>query len=475
MIKKVKAYVKEHGVLEAFDKIVVGVSGGADSICLLLILLEIKRTLPIELICVHVHHGIRKEEADRDASYVEKFCKDRDVTFFEKRYDVRKIAKEERISEEEAGRNIRYALFHQIKERFSYNKIAVAHNKGDQVETILFNLCRGAGVSGLKGIEPVSGDIIRPLLSCSRTEIEDYLSSHKINWCTDSTNLTNDYMRNRIRRGLIPFLESEVNPMAAEHIWMTGSHLREVNDYLTKQGEEAYNKLAVAKEGNIYISIKDLKKEDIIIQKMIIRKCIETLSFSLKNISANHVNSILALVNNEVGKYVVLPYGIKGIREYERLLITNKEEDRKEEFEPILIIVDELKEYSLKNEKWSLKVNLTTSTAENELKKYEKNPSNGYTKWFDYDKIKGKLLLRTRKEGDYFEINENGGRKKLKSFFIDCKIPQNERDEILLLADGSHIIWIVGYRISEGYKITENTSRILKVQIDGGSKNVTQH
>ncbi|NLZ80241.1 MAG: tRNA lysidine(34) synthetase TilS [Clostridiales bacterium] len=468
MIKKVKAYVAEHTLLEAFDKIVVGVSGGADSICLLLILLEIRKILPLGLICVHVHHGMRGDEADRDASFVENFCKEREITFFEQRYDVRKYAEKEKISEEEAGRNLRYAFFHQIKERFNYNKIAVAHNKGDQVETILFNLCRGAGVVGLKGIEPVSGDIIRPLLSCSRKEIENYLSFQGINWCTDSTNLSNEYMRNKIRLELIPFLESEINPMSVEHIWAAGTHLQEVNHYLTRQCEVAYNKLAIAIGGKISISVIDLKKEDILIQKMVIRKGIEVLSLSLKNITSKHIDHVLELVNNTVGKYVMLPYGIRGIRDYESLVIEKWAEKNEEYFQAVSIVLGESEEYYLKDEKGRLTVSLITSKDATMLKEYEKKPQNSYTKWFDYDKIKDKLLLRTRKEGDYLEINENGGRKKLKRFFIDKKIPLNERDNILLLADGSHIVWIIGYRISEEYKITENTSRILKVQLDGG-------
>lgn len=468
MLKKVKAYITEHSMLEAFDKIVVGVSGGADSICLLLVLLEIRKILPLELLCVHVHHGIRNEEADRDAFFVENFCKDRDIAFLGQRHDVKKIAEKEKISEEEAGRNLRYALFYQIKEKFSYDKIAVAHNKGDQVETILFNLCRGAGVAGLKGIEPVAGDIIRPLLSCSRKEIEDYLSFQEINWCIDSTNLTKEYTRNKIRLELIPFLEQEINSMSSEHIWTTATHLQEVHEYLGKQGDAAYHKLAISKGANICIPVKELKKEDALLQKMIIRKGIETLSFSLKNITAKHVDSILDLINKRVGKYVMLPYGIRGIRDYEDIVIEKWGEKKEEVFQPVSIEIGEFKEYDLKNEKTRLIVELVTSQEEIALKEYEKSPLNTYTKWFDYDKIKGKLLLRTRREGDYLEINENGGRKKLKKFFIDNKIPQMERDKILLLADGSHVLWIIGYRISEGYKITENSKRILKVQLDGG-------
>lgn len=468
MVKKVKAYIAEYNMLEAFDKIVIGVSGGADSICLLLVLLEIKKTIPLELLCVHVHHGMRGEEADRDASFVENLCNKLEVKFIEQRYDVRKIAKEEKTSEEEAGRNLRYTLFHQIKEKFSYNKIAVAHNKGDQVETILFNLCRGAGVVGLKGIEPVSGDIIRPLLFCSRQGIEDYLTLNEVQWCTDSTNLTNIYMRNKIRHELIPFLEREVNPMSVENIWAAGNHLKEVNDYITKQYQVAYNKIVLLKNNKIYIPIEELEKEDILIRKFIIRKSIEVLSLGLKDITAKHVNNVLGLVDNMVGKYTMLPYEIRGTRDYENLVIEKWNKKEQEEFKPILIEMENVYEFYLNDKKEILNVNLEIPDEMNNLKEYEKKQQNGYTKCFDYDKIQGKLLLRTRRDGDFLEINENGGRKKLKRFFIDNKIPQNQRDKILLLTDDNHVIWVVGYRISEGYKITKNTSRIMKVQLDGG-------
>ena len=210
MIEKVRKYIKQYDMLMPGDTVVAGVSGGADSLCLLFMLKEFAKEMPLQLAVVHVNHGIR-EEATEDAAYVKQICEELDVPFFLKEADVEGIAKSQGISTEEAGRNVRYEAFSEVLgEHFTAGKIAVAHNANDRAETMLFHLFRGTGLTGLSGIKPVRGQIIRPLLCLSREEIEQYLVKKEIAFCIDRTNNEDTYTRNKIRHHILPFAEENI-------------------------------------------------------------------------------------------------------------------------------------------------------------------------------------------------------------------------------------------------------------------------
>lgn len=469
MLKTVQTYMHEHNMISAGDRVVVGVSGGADSVCLFHVLLKIAPSYKLTLFVVHVNHGIRGEEADGDEAYVKEICNKNGVTFIAVKANVPKIASLEGLSEEEAGRKVRYEAFYDCCKKHECNKIAIAHNRNDNAETILFHLFRGSGIKGLTGIRATRENIIRPLLCISRIEIENYLEQNQISYRTDSTNLTLDYSRNKIRHHIIRFAQEEINSKVIEHIVNAAHQLKEIDQYLEKNVKTSYEKVVIIKGNQVayQIGIESLKQEDVVIQKGIIRMVFQQLAHQLKDVDALHVDLVLALAEKEVGKFLNLPYGILAVKGYQEITMSVSKIQQKDISESC----NELKHMIRVPEDYYIpQINQTLHT---KLFNYKKNmiiPQNGCTKWFDYDKIKNTVLIRTRNEGDFIQIDSKGSRKKLKSLFIDDKIPREKRDLLPLLADGEHIMWVIGGRISEAYKVSEETKVILEISIDGGYK-----
>lgn len=463
MISKVLEFVKRNKILEYGDSVILGVSGGADSICMLYILCRIQNILGLTLNVVHVNHHIRGEEAQRDADFVKDTCRKLGVSCVQIDADVPDIAKKNAVSEEEAGRQVRYQAFYEMAAKMEAGKIAVAHNLNDNSETVLFNLFRGTGIKGLTGIPVTREKIIRPLLCCTRQEIENYLSSENIPFCNDSTNITTEYSRNKIRLELLPYIKENINQKAEYNIVNAAENLGEISDFLDKEAKKAYDEYV---KDNIFL--KDGFRLHPALQNQIIRMMIEKQAGRLKDITRAHIISVRNLENMSVSKSVNLPYNLIAARTYNGISIKTKDiKERKKLAENILLKNgrthnDEKIEISIQlSEEVSVKFFIETLTKTNDfnMKNMEELV---YTKWLDYDKIQG-LALRNRQEGDYIIIDDKGSRKKLKDYFINEKIPRDKRDEILLLADGNHVVWIVGYRISSYYKITDSTSHIIKI------------
>lgn len=467
MINKVRSYVLEHKMLSLGDRIVIGVSGGADSVCLFDVLIKLSNEYDLSLFVVHVNHGIRGEEAIIDQAFVENLCKKHNVLYSCVKKDVPAIAKKEGLSEEEAGRNVRYEVFNNFYIENKCTKIAVAHNKNDNAETFLFNLFRGSGITGLTGIPPVRDSIIRPLLCLEREEIELYLNKNHSPYRIDSTNLDQDYSRNKIRNKILTYGKKEINSGIIEHISNSASMLKEIETFVLNSVENAFRKnVNNEEEKKLSINIDEFNKLDIVIKRELVRKIIKHLTSSLKDIDSTHIELILDLSHRQVGKRLDIPYGIIVLKGYDNLVFRKtykgQKKHKEEEFNPINIQVP-----GRTSMPHSDKI-ITTK-----LKEYEKDmeiPKEGYTKWFDYDKINNTVLLRTRQIGDFLQINSQGNRKKLKTLFIDDKIPKENRDRVPLIADGSHVIWIIGGRISEKYKLTEESKTILEINIHGGYK-----
>ncbi len=462
MFSQVDKFIQQHHMLQMGDRIVVGVSGGADSICLLKVLMKLKRAYKLDLFVVHINHGLRGEEADRDQRYVEDFCKKIGITCITYKEDVVGYSKEHHCSLEEAGRILRYAAFEREYNERGCNKIAIAHNKNDLAETILFHMVRGTGLKGLVGIPPVRGPYIRPLLAVTRTDIEVYLMEEGISYCTDSTNLESDFTRNKVRLQVLPLL-NQINNQAVSHIAGIATRLSEVEEYLKKQTDILYNKI-VTKENGIYsVDIESLQREEPVLIKRILRQMIGNAAGRLKDIEEVHVLSVYELLEKGVGKQQNLPNGILAKCGYDRLEIGKMVEEHiftsSEAIKSLPMAIEVPGTYVIPELKW--KIDFT-------LMKYEKNlviPKNCCTKWFDYDTIKNTIFLRTRKPGDFMQINKNGGTKLLKDIFINDKTPKEQRNKIPLLCDGEHVIWITGSRISEGYKLSCESKKILVVNI----------
>ena len=484
--EKVFAYIKEHQMLQPGDRVVAGVSGGADSVCLLFLLLEWRREFPLDIAVVHVNHGIRPE-AGEDARYVEKLCGEHRIPFFLTEADVRQRSILEKCSEEEAGRRTRYEAFDKAAEEWGATKIAVAHNSNDRSETQLFHLFRGSGIRGLASILPVRGRIIRPILCLERWEIEDFLTQQGIFYCKDATNDEDDYTRNRIRHHILPYAEQNIARGCVAHMNQTAELLAETEEYLELQTAEAVNRCirSIKAPGSalqpdvssqaqeVHIAVEPFLALHPVIRKRLLYEEVKRLSPGQKDITYQHIQELLTLFTREGNRQICLPFGIRGRRQYEEVLLTVERTDR------------ELLEKTEVAEKYQPTLQLSpgqTGTVECEAgtveycvcdlaAAHEKNqevPTNQYTKWFDYDKIKKCPVIRTRKPGDYLTIADGRGgmiHKSLKSYLVDQKIPQAERDRLPILAEGEHVLWVVGYRISEYYKVTENTKRILKVQL----------
>ena len=450
ILEKVFSFVEKHHMLKSGDRVIAGVSGGADSVCLLLVLTELQKRMPLSIGVVHVNHGIRPE-AGEDARYVEELCREYEIPFYLVEKDVHREALILKCSEEEAGRRVRYDAFSRIAEEFGADRIAVAHNSNDQSETMLFHLFRGSGLKGLSGIPPVRERIIRPILCLERKEIEEYLSEREVSYCTDATNYEDGYTRNRIRHHILPYAEKEIVSGCVAHMAQTAQMLSETEDYLEEQTKEAIKTCVRETDGSYHIDVELLRKQHIVIQKRVLFTLTKNLSPHKKDISNIHIRDLMTLADREGNRMICLPCGITGRREYDRMILERKT------FEiPGRSDVLEGREI------------FRFTFLKNSFGKSKEVPQNEYTKWFDYDKIKGSLEIRTRRQGDYLTIADGRGgliHQSLKDYMINHKIPAGERDQIPVLAEGSHVVWLAGYRISEYYKIDENTQNILQVQL----------
>lgn len=482
MITKVKAYVNQFQMLKPGDTVLVTLSGGADSVCLFFLLKEIARESNIDIAAVHVNHMLRGDAALADEEFVRRLCEEEGVPCYIFQSPVHDISKKNGISLEEAGREVRYELFIKTAEKIGASKIALAHHQNDQAETMLFHLARGCGLTGLRGIKPVrcmeEYVIIRPLLCVTRLEIEQFLLKRKIPYCIDATNAENIYSRNLLRNEVIPRLEKHIGNKTVSHMAATADLLGEAEDYCRFMTSQSFHTVIKKEKSAFKMNIPLLQKEHPYLQKEITKRVLEECAGAKKDIERVHVQKVLALCEMQTGRRIDLPYGMQAFKEYEVLYIQKRENrDATGLQEPVKHTKLTLPGIGEKSE-----IVLDTLFDRNVLPFQESNilkiavfarekkvevPNNLYTKWFDYDKMKEYLCLRTRQVGDYYYCSSNASRK-LKSYFIDEKIPRNERDSIPLVADGSHILWIIGGRISHYYKVDKDTQYILEFKITGG-------
>ena len=310
--EKVLNTINKYNMIQSGDGIVIGVSGGPDSMTLLNILNNLKEKLNIKLYVAHINHSIRKE-ADEETEYVKDFCKKIDVEFFAKKVKVEEIAKELKMGTEEAGRNIRYEFFEEVAHKVGANKIATAHNLNDNAETVLMNITRGTSVSGLKGIDKVrDGKYIRPIIECSRAEIEDYCKEKNLNPRYDKSNNENIYTRNKIRNLLIPFLQKEFNPNIVEGINRLSQIAIEEEQFINKVVEKEYEKLQIAVDNNIILNLKEFNKLDYVIKSKLILYTISKVYGKTSGIEKKHIDDIIKLCDNNIGnKYLTPQKGIK--------------------------------------------------------------------------------------------------------------------------------------------------------------------
>ena len=314
--EKVLKTIQRYNMLQDGDKVVIGVSGGPDSMTLLNILNNLKEKLNINLYVAHINHMIRKE-ADEETEYVKDFCAKINVEFFAKKIRVEEEAKKQKIGTEEAGRNIRYKFLEEVAKKVGANKIATAHNSNDNAETVLMNIIRGTSVSGLKGIDKVrDGKFIRPIIECSRDEIEEYCKEQNLNPKYDKTNDENIYTRNKIRNMLIPFLKKEFNPNIVDGINRLSQIATEEEQFINKTVEKEYERLKIGadnrEENQVILDLKEFNKLDYVIKAKLILYTISKVYGSTNGIEKIHIDDIVKLCSNNIGnKYLTPKAGIK--------------------------------------------------------------------------------------------------------------------------------------------------------------------
>ena len=309
MKDKVIETIKKYELIQAKDKIVLGVSGGPDSITMLDILNEIKneKIIDFEICVAHINHMIRKE-AKLDELYVKNYCEEKNIDFYSKSIDVLKLANNNKTGTEEMGRIVRYKFFDEVLEKTGSNKVSIAHNKNDKAETMIMNILRGSGISGLKGIEPKRGKYIRPLIECERYEIENYCKEKNLNPRIDKTNFDNTYTRNKIRNIVIPYIKQEFNPNIINTLSRLSELVVEEDDYIENKVKKAYETLLIKEDKKeIILDLKKFNEEEKVIKSRIVLYTITRLLGNCQGIGKVHIEDIIKLCSNNIGNKFLTP------------------------------------------------------------------------------------------------------------------------------------------------------------------------
>lgn len=426
MLKKVIETIEKENLIEKKDKIVVAVSGGPDSVSMLHLLWSIRKTYDLTLYVCHLNHMLRGKDADDDALYVKELSDELDIKAYIFEEDIETFARENKMSFEEAARERRYALFETVKTETSSNKIAVAQNMNDQAETMLMRLFRGSGLEGLTSIKYTRDDIIRPLLNVSRDDIEAYCDVHQLKPRIDKTNYETDYTRNKIRLELIPYIKKHFNPKIVEGLYQTSQLLQSDLNFFDDYLDEIMSDMDINQ-----IPINKLPKHGAI-RNRLFRKMIEIHSGDLKGITFDLIGRLNSLVENRRHGSKILIKDITFEISYDDVIVYKN--DVHQRIDPM-----------------------------DDFKFLDKPCEKGELITIDKDKVVGQLKIRHRLPGDKFKPLGMKGHKKLKDYFIDIKLPANKRDDVLLLCDDEAIIWVVGYRMNDDYKITNKTTNRLTI------------
>ena len=519
MKQRVRKYMEEHGMIRPGDTLVAGVSGGADSLCLFLLLHDLAPEMGFRLHVVHVHHGLRLTAQD-DLEFVRNLCAKMDVPCTIVRADAAASAKEWGTGVEEAGRRLRYQAFRRTGEQLAEQnacrpereegqtgqgmddgsgsfRIAVAHHREDQAETVLFHLCRGTDLRGARGMLPVNGQIIRPLLRESRASIENYLTERGFTWQEDETNTDTGYTRNYIRREIMPRLEEGVHAAAAQRIARFAEACAEAEDCLAGLTDRALGRCSAAHtdmermllaDSHVctkVLSLDALRREDPYLQGRILYRCLTDSTLTGQDMGAVHVEALRGLCAGERDGQLSMPSRVTVIRSGGRLFFCREGDTagRSLQAHPAEQEITE-KIYPVSQEEYECCLRDFDGSMSS-------IPKNEYTKWFDYDKIGTFPVFRTRQPGDYMclysvgKIQPGGGAaeetpggcsnpaaspgnremicKKLARIMLDAKIPAGIRDRVVLPFAGHEALWIPGLRMGDSCKVTSSTTRILEI------------
>lgn len=482
--QKIRNMMKRCRMVSPGQRILAAVSGGADSVCLLAVLHALAPEFSFSLEAVHVEHGIRGEESLQDCAYVERLCGKLGVRLTVRHIHVPELARQSGRTEEEEARIQRYRIFEETAEQCGAQRVAVAHHLGDQAETVLWNLIRGSGLRGLRGILPVrplrdgqaaSPLVVRPLLETSREEIEQYLEACGLSYRTDRTNLDKTVTRNKIRHDILPDL-IKLNAQAPRHIAQAAEEAAEAEAYLERvTARAAEGCIHCQADGQPVLLLARWQKEEPFIRRRLLRECIRRASGngSLKDIGAVHVEALMGLACGGGEKSVRLPGGLTAVRSYGQIRFLSGAEALSGAVLPAAGAL--YAQDARPGERW-----VEVPFPGRQMVHYggycfslecgcagESGiciPKKRFTKWIAYatiaQKESQKLCFRTRRPGDVLVVRQDGSRKKLSDYLIDEKIPSSLRDRVVLLAIGSEVLWVAGMRISEKARVTPGSTYV---------------
>jgi tRNA(Ile)-lysidine synthase len=461
--QKILTFIQENSLAARREKLVVAVSGGADSVCLLYALAGLRQKLGISLHVAHLNHQLRDKESDADARYVAGLAKKLGIPATVAARDVKAYQQEHRLSLEEAAREVRYSFFAEVAKAAGTDKVAVGHTADDHVETLLLHIIRGSGTKGLRGLAPlntlnVSGrklTVIRPLLALSRAETVAYCRDRKLKPRLDATNLSTEPLRNKVRLRLLPELR-QYNPQINEALSRLSHTAADDLDFIEKEAQRLQNDVLQKEKGSVVINKKDFLALHPALQRQLLRSAVASLLGSLKDIESSHIEDVIEALPKPAGKVITLPFGLNFTIEYDRYILAKASTS--------------LCPYPTLKSKVALKIPGKTTfsgwTVNATIEKGAKRggEANDFTACFDLDHAGNNLIVRSRLAGDRFQPLGLKQPKKLNVFMIDARIPQSWRRNIPLVVNGEEIIWVVGYRIDERYKVRSDTKNILRLE-----------
>ncbi len=468
--QRVLGFIREHNLVEAKRLLLVAVSGGPDSVCLLHILVRLQNELSIKLHMAHLDHKLRGADSEADARYVSQLGAQLGIPVTIEERDVRAYRAQKHNSLEEAAREVRYTFLSEVAESIGADRVAVGHTSDDHIETVLMHLIRGTGIQGLRGLQPNnrwrSGDmglmVIRPLLKISRQDTVDYCRNYQLEPRIDTSNMSLSLLRNRIRHQLIPLLQS-YNPQITGALLRT-AHIADDNyAFLNKESTRLWGNIAQRGEKTVTLDKAGFLMLSPALQRHLLREAIEELLGNLKDIEARHIEEIMAALAKPAGKTLNLPEGLVFIIEYDRYLITQEAMD----LSPFPVIngefVLEIPGETLFSG-WRVKAELI-KREQMEAKDTE------FVAYFNPDKIGNRVVVRRRQRGDRFQPLGMSQFKKLGEYMIDARIPRAWRQRVPIVCSTEQILWVVGWRIDDRAKVIEKNEQILRLEFQRVSDN----
>lgn len=466
MKDKVLATIKSNNMLQKGDRVIVGLSGGADSVALLCVLLELREELGITVSAIHVNHCLRGEESDRDERFCEGLCARKQVAFKAVRVDVNSYCATHKTGTEEGARALRYGVFEQSD---TEAKIATAHTLSDNAETVIMNLARGSALDGLCGIPPVRGRIIRPIIDCSRADVEKFLAELGQDYVTDSTNMTDDYNRNRVRHNIIPLLK-ELNPEFERSVKKSCDTLRKDRALLDSTAADALNAARISDKSvrrgfgrlknladkSESFSAEVIAKQPQPVRMRIYKSLLEDFSLSVDSARLERTDS---LVKSEKGVYP-LSRSVFLKKEGEKLIMQQKSEPCP--IETVRLEIGGRLPFELNIYGGRLKIR---SLNEKEIKLFVNNRGSRFKNAIDCDKIDSTILIRPRKQGDRIALSGRKCRQTFKNLFNSAGLSSAERDSLIVCESGGETVWLEGFGVCESAKLTPLTENAIIIDI----------